>query len=868
MDFKKFCVILTTVLSWFLVGATTTHSPGITLESLPVNRTAELTSSKKFNNNKPSISNENEHFGIKKENNKPEEEEDPEKELIDFLNSMKGFIRDMSDKALKQLLPIFMSMSSELKLSNNCTFAFLQVVRGLREFRPWTMKLIDANSKIPEGILYGSMSTFGSYDECLSVVVDEEDPNSMKGQYCSINISPYLPPRPRQYTFDSAFQEYPVLKKKLHEMHMSDLMPSYYFIQHRFGLCLPSSCSRKDVEEMTSLASHHMKINVSVVHCEIKTELTLSKGQIITGSLILSVTIFIALVTMLDVIPRIYSSIFKTKTLKNKEEKQSALRRFTEACSFYSNIKYILTTETSTNSLRPLHGALRRFTEACSFYSNIKYILTTETSTNSLRPLHGIRFISCTWIILGHTYYCKNYIEIGALRRFTEACSFYSNIKYILTTETSTNSLRPLHGIRFISCTWIILGHTYYCKNYIEIAALSKVKELGYGIMFQVVLNAGFAADTFFFLSGLLVVYTTLQKMQECNGRFNIIYFYFRRYWRLTPAFMLATGLIIMGPIYGSGPIWQETLKPFVDGCEKNWWTNLLYISNIIKTSESCVPHGWYISCDMQFYLLSPLIFLTLYKKPSLGKLLIAGGIVLSMAIVGTLTLFFKQPPVSLFSIPDPRDVNDFLDTVGYKPYTHFASYCIGMAAGYLLVTHNKLTIKTICQILGWAVSIILSVTIVYGTLMWNSGYMPSLPITLLYAATCRPIWTLCIAWVTIICITGHGGIINEILSWKCFVPLSRLCYLAYLLHPLMMYLYVSYARSPIHFSQYVMVYMFLGHLCVTFGLAFVYTLIFEAPFVRLEKLFIQKFADKWGHSEGDQTEMKDTVIVKSMKDI
>ncbi|XP_067137074.1 nose resistant to fluoxetine protein 6-like [Centruroides vittatus] len=779
MDFKKFfCVILTTVLSWFLVGATTTHSPGITLESLPVNRTAELTSSKKFNNNKPSISNENEHFGIKKENNKPEEEEDPEKELIDFLNSMKGFIRDMSDKALKQLLPIFMSMSSELKLSNNCTFAFLQVVRGLREFRPWTMKLIDANSKIPEGILYGSMSTFGSYDECLSVVVDEEDPNSMKGQYCSINISPYLPPRPRQYTFDSAFQEYPVLKKKLQEMHMSDLMPSYYFIQHRFGLCLPSSCSRKDVEEMTSLASHHIKINVSVVHCEIKTELILSKGQIITGSLILSVTIFIVLVTMLDVIPRIYSSIFKTKTLKNKEEKQSALRRF------------------------------------------------------------------------------------------TEACSVYSNIKYILTTETSTNSLRPLHGIRFISCTWIILGHTYYCKNYIEIAALSKVKELGYGIMFQVVLNAGFAADTFFFLSGLLVVYTTLQKMQECNGRFNIVYFYFRRYWRLTPAFMLATGLIIMGPIYGSGPIWQETLKPFVEGCEKNWWTNLLYISNIIKTSESCVPHGWYISCDMQFYLLSPLIFLTLYKKPSLGKLLIAGGIVLSMAIVGTLTLFFKQPPVSLFSIPDPRDVNDFLDTVGYKPYTHFASYCIGMAAGYLLVTHNKLTIKTICQILGWTVSIILSVTIIYGTLMWNSGYMPSLPITLLYAATCRPIWTLCIAWVTIICITGHGGIINEILSWKCFVPLSRLCYLAYLLHPLMMYLYVSYARSPIHFSQYVMVYMFLGHLCVTFGLAFVYTLIFEAPFVRMEKLFIQKFADKWGHSEGDQTEMKDTVIVKSMKDI
>ncbi|KFM77380.1 hypothetical protein X975_02631, partial [Stegodyphus mimosarum] len=88
------------------------------------------------------------------------------------------------------------------------------------------------------------------------------------------------------------------------------------------------------------------------------------------------------------------------------------------------------------------------------------------------------------------------------------------------------------------------------------------------------------------------------------------------------------------------------------------------------------------------------------------------------------------------------------------------------------------------------------------------------------------------------------------------------------------MYLYASYVRAPFYFSQYVLVYLYLGHLCVTFGLAFLFSLAFEVPFLNLEKV-VSKCLDQnkrkrrasfsnhhnnWQHPE--HPELKDSVVL------
>ena len=49
---------------------------------------------------------------------------------------------------------------------------------------------------------------------------------------------------------------------------------------------------------------------------------------------------------------------------------------------------------------------------------------------------------------------------------------------------------------------------------------------------FQAIVNATFAVDTFFFLSGLLVFYTGYQQMLISGGKFNVVKFYLHRYLR------------------------------------------------------------------------------------------------------------------------------------------------------------------------------------------------------------------------------------------------------------------------------------------------------------------------------------------------
>jgi peptidoglycan/LPS O-acetylase OafA/YrhL len=52
----------------------------------------------------------------------------------------------------------------------------------------------------------------------------------------------------------------------------------------------------------------------------------------------------------------------------------------------------------------------------------------------------------------------------------------------------------------------------------------------------------------------------------------------------------------------------------------------------------------------------------------------------------------------------------------------------------------------------------------------------------IIYQATSRIIWSIGLAGIIYSCLNS-GGIINDILSWKIWIPLSRLSFSAYLVH-------------------------------------------------------------------------------------
>ncbi|CAF0942501.1 unnamed protein product, partial [Brachionus calyciflorus] len=140
---------------------------------------------------------------------------------------------------------------------------------------------------------------------------------------------------------------------------------------------------------------------------------------------------------------------------------------------------------------------------------------------------------------------------------------------------------------------------------------------------------------------------------------------------------------------------------------------------------------------------------------------------------------------------------------------------------------------------LGWILCFVLIITAIFGGYTNHSKdgrRMYTFEYALYFAMT-KLTWPLAVSWIIFACHYGYGGIINSILSSKVYIPLNRLSYCAYLIHPVIMItFYYSQEQLP-HATHSTLAYMAIGHIVVSLTLSFFYTLIFERPFNALERL-------------------------------
>ena len=147
-------------------------------------------------------------------------------------------------------------------------------------------------------------------------------------------------------------------------------------------------------------------------------------------------------------------------------------------------------------------------------------------------------------------------------------------------------------------------------------------------IMFTVTVNAALAFDVFTALSAMFSFYK-IANFAEAHGRVSILYQYFMRLFRLVPLyyFVFFTGWMLV-TFMGSGPVWSRYEMNF-NQCNDYWWTVLLFVSNFVPffrlNNEGCFFWSWYISCDMQFFLLvPPLVWLwRKWPKPTIAFLIL-----------------------------------------------------------------------------------------------------------------------------------------------------------------------------------------------------------------------------------------------------
>jgi len=165
------------------------------------------------------------------------------------LSKLQKFMLSNVETVLKDAMPLILRSGLETNVSAACASSLLTMVSALRESKIWAFTMLDASGKLPSGILDGTLTDLGSFDECLDVRSDVEATSRFVGQYCILDMRPAFeqniplgskpPPgiTPNDLVWDHTLQRF---------WSNNDLL------SFRYGACIPSSCTRDDFDQLVN----------------------------------------------------------------------------------------------------------------------------------------------------------------------------------------------------------------------------------------------------------------------------------------------------------------------------------------------------------------------------------------------------------------------------------------------------------------------------------------------------------------------------------------------------------------------------------------------------------------------------------------
>lgn len=214
--------------------------------------------------------------------------------------------------------------------------------------------------------------------------------------------------------------------------------------------------------------------------------------------------------------------------------------------------------------------------------------------------------------------------------------------------------------------------------------------------------------DIFFVISGFLMTKIIFSRLE--NKNFSVLSFYLDRSKRIIPALLFTCFILALVGWFYMPPMEYRILS-------KHIFSSVLFISNIIYFTESgyfnldsgtkWLLHTWSLSVEWQFYIIYPIILLSLYK--------LFGGKTARKAILILLILSFF---LSFLISPIYREFSYYmLPTRSWEMLLGGAVFCFGK---------SEYKNSKIISIIG-LVLIIASLFIVDSSTYWP-GYLAAIP--------------------------------------------------------------------------------------------------------------------------------------------
>ncbi|KAH8247742.1 hypothetical protein KR038_009247 [Drosophila bunnanda] len=451
-------------------------------------------------------------------------------------------------------------------------------------------------------------------------------------------------------------------------------------------------------------------------------------------------------------------------------------------------------------------------------------------------------------------FFCTNQNEVPVIVKIFSARANSRALFHIVQNKSNPNVIECLHGIRCMSLFWVIVAHLYganminACMNIFQMLTWLKLPFSSF------IAHAGFAVDSFLFIGGLLVALVTLRSMDRTQGKINVLLMYLHRWIRIFPilaiAILVYTNLmtaVAHGPLLKSGYTGKSA-------CETGWYWTLLFVNSYTKAK--CLSHSWYLSVDMQLFMISPILLISLYKW---GKKAAAAIFVLIVLLSGCL---FATMMVNNYTMQIMNGGKDGTQALYNATHTHATPWLIGFLFGYFLYLNRgkQFQLSWVVVWAGWGLCLAMIFTSIFA--LYPSTQSGAAPLSTLaesfYYTLTRVGWPLALCWVVFACMQGYGGLANSFLSSPLWQPLSKLSYSVFIWHLFIMEINERSVRSNSYFSDYQVMMKFWSTLGFSLLLSYLMYLLIEAPCGGLDNFLRSRKKptnDKTLNRVSDQTE-------------
>eukprot|EP00388_Colpodella_angusta_P006141 GDKJ01018411.1.p1 GENE.GDKJ01018411.1~~GDKJ01018411.1.p1 ORF type:complete len:1176 (-),score=261.88 GDKJ01018411.1:472-3708(-) len=485
--------------------------------------------------------------------------------------------------------------------------------------------------------------------------------------------------------------------------------------------------------------------------------------------------------------------------------------------------------------------------------------------------------------------------------------------------------LPVIHGLRALSFLWVILGHAFaFLWALLPMKNMEMLMKDVKQPWFTIIPGGFYAVDTFFVLSGFLFSYLAIVKFRKSSASSSftplpIFSSIVLRYIRLTPLllFSLLFYIGIGASLNADGPLWNDFLKSVnADACAKYWWRDLLYVSTLFPSSESCVQWSWYMSNEfiyfiaalfiMNFWLwdahkdkqLKKKILLTQQSEQETQQISSADPNASNNNnhVAETIVAPFlpspaledsqnqQKRPLSLFGLTPLQwlavaiplsavifnlvqltrlcfekqikiasmDIIKNMSAFYFKPHMRMAPYMIGLLTG-MLVGEKRMAITAWflkntsirwilhCVVLASMAAIVIVIPAIANAEQGDKTTSSfSEEFNFYFQGSCRALWGLCISYIIVSSGCGwHMRAITTFLSSKLFVPLSKLSFVCYMTHCVIIYLGIALFRAELYYQTMIPWLCFFVVTFVTLIVSFFVFLFIESPIAKLVDLYL-----------------------------